>query len=430
MCLVSLNLRSMSIGVAPVLSLIREDFAISYAQAGVLFALPIAMMGVWAEPGRRLVDRLGPWRAVALSLALIVIGGGLRAVVPDYWPLLLLTGVFGAGIGLAQPSLPRLVAQWFPTRRALATGIYSAGLTGGAVIAASVTAPLLPVMGALSWRGTCLVWAAFACLSLIVWVACGPRGEPNPPGPPSLPGKGGAGSAGDGAAEGAPTPGAAGTEASAGPANTSAPPSFVGKGAGGLGNPPPVWRDKLAWLIALLFLLQSLAFYQLNGWLPSYYQELGLSLGAASVPLAVFNLASLPCNLLASYWSDRVGRRRPFVALAGLLLLAGMAGLLLAPLQPAWLWAALIGGGIGVAFTMALALPTDLLDPRRAGPTVSLMFTVGYTGAIVSPLLAGVLRDALGSFEVAFLPTVATGLGMLVIALALPETARGLNPAH
>jgi cyanate permease len=58
------------------------------------------------------------------------------------------------------------------------------------------------------------------------------------------------------------------------------------------------------------------------------------------------------------------------------------------------------------------------------------MFTVGYTGAIVSPLLAGVLRDALGSFEVAFLPTVATGLGMLVIALALPETARGLNPAH
>jgi cyanate permease len=109
------------------------------------------------------------------------------------------------------------------------------------------------------------------------------------------------------------------------------------------------------------------------------------------------------------------------------MLLAGMAGLLLTPLYPAWLWTALAGGGIGIVFTLALALPTDLLDPRRAGPTVSLVFTVGYGGALVSPLLAGVLRDALGSFTLALLPTVATGFAMLATTLALPETARGLR---
>jgi CP family cyanate transporter-like MFS transporter len=401
MCLVSLNLRSVSIGVSPVLPLVREDFAVSYALAGVLFALPIAMMGLWAEPGRRLVERWGPWRAIALSLTLLVLGGGLRALAPDYWVMLGLTALFGAGIGLAQPSLPRLVAQWFPTRRAWATGVYSAGLTGGAVLGASLTALLLPAMGVLSWRGTCLVWAAFATLSLAAWLALGPRRGPPPLTPLSK------------------TRGVSG----GGP---SSPPSRIGRGAGGAGA-TPIWRDRVAWLITLLFLLQSMGFYQLVGWLPSYYQELGLSLEAASVPFTVLNLASLPCGLLASYLSDRVRQRRPFIAAGALMLLAGMAGLLRTPLHPAWLWTALAGGGIGIVFTLALALPTDLLDPRRAGPTVSLVFTVGYGAALVSPLLAGVLRDALGSFTLALLPTVGTGVAMLATAFALPETARGLR---
>src|SRR5579883_2331144 len=384
MCLVSLNLRSVSVGVSPVLPLIRQDFAVSYALAGVLFALPIAMMGLGAEPGRRLVDRAGPWRAISLSLALIGVGGGLRALAPNFWAMLALTALFGAGIGLAQPSLPRLVAQWFPTRRAFATGVYSAGLTGGAVVGASLTALLLPALGALSWRGTCLLWAALAILSLVAWLALGPRRDATPPGPPSRQGKGER----DGS----------------------------GRGARGVG-PTPIWRDRVAWLITLLFLLQSMGFYQLVGWLPSYYQELGLSLEAASVPFTVLNLASLPCGLLASYLSDRVGQRRPFVAVGALMLLAGMTGL----------WTTLAGGGIGIVFTLALALPTDLLDPRRAGPTVSLVFTVGYGAALVSPLLAGVLRDAFGSFTLALLPTVGTALAMLATAFALPETARGLR---
>jgi CP family cyanate transporter-like MFS transporter len=170
-----------------------------------------------------------------------------------------------------------------------------------------------------------------------------------------------------------------------------------------------------------------MAFYQLAGWLPSYYLELGLSAAAASVPFAVFNCASLPAGLLVSYLSDRVRQRRPFVAAGALLILIGTVGLLLAPLQPAWLWAALVGGGIGSVFTMALALPTDLLDPRRAGPTVSLVFTVGYGVALVSPLLAGALRDALGSFTLTLLPVGAIGLAMLATTAALPETARGLR---
>jgi MFS transporter, CP family, cyanate transporter len=167
----------------------------------------------------------------------------------------------------------------------------------------------------------------------------------------------------------------------------------------------------------------------LSGWLPSYYRELGLSLEAASLPLALFNASSLPAGLLATYFSDRQHRRRPYLAAGGALVIAGTVGLVLAPLQPAWLWVSLAGAGLGMVFALALALPTDLLDAQRAGSTVSLVLTVGYGGGLLAPLLAGALRDALGSFTLALVPTTAVGLAILLATAMLPETARGLGGA-
>jgi MFS transporter, CP family, cyanate transporter len=402
--LVALNLRTLSIGVSPVLPLIRVDLGISYAAGGLLFALPVAIMGLGAVPGARLADRLGTWRAVALSLALLSLGGGLRAVAPGYGLMLALTVLFAAGIGLAQPSLPRLVREWFPQRRASATGVYTAGLVGGAVVAAAATGPLLSLLGAASWRGTCVVWAALAAASLVAWLGLGPRRGPPAPGPAGA------------------DPAAAG----------GLPPERAGEGSPGLPlalRDVPVWRDRIAWLITLVFLLQGLIFYQLTGWLPTYYLELGFDVEGAGLPLTLFNLAMLPVSLGVTYLSDRHGRRRPFLIGACLLFLVGMVGLLVSPLALWWLWCLAMGCALGAVFALALALPIDLLDARRAGATVSLVFTVGYTGALASPLVAGALRDALGSFTLAFIPTLGLGLVMLGLVLILPETGRGIRGA-
>src|SRR3712207_628922 len=115
---VGVNLRSGSIGVAPVLSLIRVDLDISYAEAGLLFALPVLFMGLCAAPGGHLADRQGNWRTITLGLVLLILGIGLRAVAPNYLTMLALTVLFSVGIGLVQPSLPRLVREWFPRQRA------------------------------------------------------------------------------------------------------------------------------------------------------------------------------------------------------------------------------------------------------------------------------------------------------------------------
>ena len=49
--------------------------------------------------------------------------------------------------------------------------------------------------------------------------------------------------------------------------------------------------------------------------------------------------------------------------------------------------------------------------------------------ALASPLFAGALRDALGSFTLAFVPTLGLGLVMLALVLILPETGRGIRGA-
>ncbi len=393
--LVAVSLRSVSIGVAPVLPLIRRDLGISYAEAGILFALPVAVMGLSAVPGARLADRLGTWLAIGISLALLALGGGLRAVAPGYAAMLGLTALFAVGIGLAQPSLPRLVRDWFPRRRASATGIYTAGLISGAILAAVATGPLVLWLGAASWRGTCVVWAGLAGASLVAWLMLGPRRGPGP-------------------LRSRPV------------AARTAPPAARDRTPAGLGT---VLRDRTAWLITLLFLLQGLIYYQLSGWLPTYYLELGLGVDAAGLPLTVLNVAMLPSSLGVPFLSDRYGRRRPFLVGACVLFLAGMVGLLVSPLAPWWLWCALAGGAIGAVFALALALPIDLLDAQRAAATISLVFTVGYTGALASPLLAGALRDALGSFALALVPALGLGVIMLALAVVLPETCRGIRGA-
>jgi CP family cyanate transporter-like MFS transporter len=390
--LVALNLRSVSIGVAPVLPLIRAELGISFAEAGALFSLPVVFMGLFAAPGSRLADRVGTRGAVTLSYLLLIAGGALRAWAPNYPTLLGLTAVFSTGIGLAQPSLARLVREEFPAHRATATGVYTTGFICGAIVAASATGPLLAALGPAGWRGTCLVWAGLAAISLLAWVGFAARPRPAP--------------------------------SSSGPEGRPSPRGGAGRQGAGAGY--SVWRDRVAWLIALFFLVQGMVFYTANGWLPSYYQELGMPLDRVGEPLALFNLAMLPVALCVAYLSDRVGQRRPFLLGGSLLFLGGHLGLLLAPLDPWPLWMITMGVGTASVFAIALVLPIDLLDPRRAAATVSLMLTVGYVGILLGPLALGVLRDLTGLFWVAWLPNVATSVAMLLLALALPETGRGL----
>jgi MFS transporter, CP family, cyanate transporter len=96
---------------------------------------------------------------------------------------------------------------------------------------------------------------------------------------------------------------------------------------------------------------------------------------------------------------------------------AGLAGVLIAPMAAPYLWVSLIGAGQGACF--ALGLNLMVLRTRRVHDTarVSAMAqSIGYTLCALGPLLVGLLHDATDSWT---LPLV------LLLALLVPQLVSG-----
>ena len=383
--LVAFNLRSGFIGLGPALPDLTLDLALTFSQASALVAVPTLMMGLMAVPGGALADRWGPARIIALGLTCVALGGGLRAVAPDFAPLVLFTVLFGAGIGLAQPSLPRLIRSWFPLRLGVTTGIYASGMIAGSITAASFTGPFLDRMAdPAAWRAPMAFWGALATIVLVSWL-------------------------------GIMRPWRATEPATVAPTLTAPPPTMAVHWS--------PWRDRGAWLAAMLFAAQGLVYYLLVAWLPAIYDEAGLDATSIAALFAVFNAATAPAILLFPSWSDRLRRRRPPIFVAALLLLVGVLGLLLAPLADPWrwLWPALAGAAVSGLFAMSLVLPADLAPSGYTGVTAGMVLGIGYAISALGPIIAGVVRDVTGSFAATLLLLPAMGLAMIALSVFVPE---------
>ncbi len=157
--LVAFNLRTGLIGVGQILPDVTDDLHLTHTESSLLVALPTALMGLSALPGGRLVDRFGARTILTIGLALVAVAGGLRAAASVFPMLVLLTALFGIGIGIAQPGLPRLGLALYPRNAGLATGVYAGGFFAGSVVASFLT----PVMMGFSdepsrWRIPLAVW--------------------------------------------------------------------------------------------------------------------------------------------------------------------------------------------------------------------------------------------------------------------------------
>jgi MFS transporter, CP family, cyanate transporter len=380
--LAAFNLRTGFIGLGPVLPNLGADLALSHTEASVLVAIPTLLMGLIAIPAGRMTDRDGPERTIALGLALVALAGGLRAVAPSFPWLVGLTILFGAGIGFGQTALPRLMRTHFPERFELVTGVYASGLICGSILSASITGPvLLRLMGEQAWRGPLGLWGAVALVGLIAWAALlRPWRSPRP----------------------------------------------LAATAADRGGPWSPWRSRGAWIVALLFAAQGLAYYLLIAWLPSIYGEAGLDQHEVALLFAAYNAATLPAILGFPILSGRLGARRPACLFASFLFVAGASGLLIAPLAHPWrwLWPPLAGAGVAGLFALALVMPADVSPRGRTGVAAGMVLGIGYAGSALGPVLAGAVRDLSGSFAVALALLPLIGVGMIVLSLVVPEIGR------
>jgi CP family cyanate transporter-like MFS transporter len=350
----------------------QRDLQFSYAQAGLLFSVPVLMMGLLAIPSGLIMARLGVKVVLLSSLILIGAGGGLRAFTSNAASLFAFTALTGAGIGLLQPALPRLVKDRFTGRSGVVTGLYSTGFTTGAIFGSALAVPvLLPLSGGLSWRGPFLVWSSIVWLTLLGWLFVG---------------------------------------------------GWSARARDSLAPFARVFRNRTCWLASGLFLAQSILFYILNSWLTSYYQTFGFSLAKAASTVALLSGGSIVGAFAGPALSDRTGRR-PALFAGAVGALIGIVGLILWPQQGFWLWPAIMGMATAVIFTVCLVVPVDAATSDEVGAFSGLMLTVGYSGVVVGPPLIGFLRDTTGSNFLGLLVMLAIALAQLGLAAIFPETA-------
>jgi MFS transporter, CP family, cyanate transporter len=369
LALTTFQLRSVIVGVAPVLPELRSDLHLSFSATGALTAIPVLGLGAAAVPGALLVNRFGARRVVGLAVLLLGAAGLLRLSPPLPYSLFLWTAALSLAVAVAQPAITVLIRDWFPGHIQQASNIYAMALGLGGLAGASLGVYLLAFGG---WRGTFVIWSALALLAALLWIVRAPgRGRPH-----------------------------------------AAEPAGLLRLA----------REWQVWHVALLFGSQSLAYYGGATWIPFLVR--GRGPGFLALVLFLFQAVSPPLSLALSALRAPWALSRLWYAAGGILLTAGNAALMLGSIDLAWLWAAVISLGTGMIFNGTIALPALLAHRRRdvAGYT-GLVLTAGYAFAFVGPLLGGFLLDRTHQVGSPFWVLTAAGVVAVLLGLTLPRGA-------
>lgn len=361
------------LAVNALLPTIQAELDLSFTVRSLVLALPFLSMAVFAIPGGYLADGHGIHLSVTLGGAIAIGGAGLRAVPGPPVVLLAAASLFGVGLGIVIPNLPKLVGTRYGAGRGgLATGIYSTGLIAGSVCGVYLTGPLADALG--SWRGALAVWAAAGAIVVAAWGLL-------------LPAEVAAGS----------------------------PTRLRYKG---------LLRRRELWLLAFLFAAGNASYFFLVGAYPQILTTRGLSLDEAVAQLALLIAVGVPAIFLAPVLSDRTGLRRPFLWGPHALI---AALLLVMPAVPRDILP-LVSVGLGFAemaiFALALLLPVDLFSADEIGRASGVVISVAYLGALLGPLGSGIAVDLVQTFDVTLIAFALLSVASVFAVVALPETGR------
>lgn len=364
--LVSLNLRAALTAVGPLIRDVRHGDGLSSAAAGLLAAAPLLAFGLVSPVGPRLATRFGLERTLVGAMLLLTTSLALRPL-PSVALLFVGTVGAGAGIAVANVLLPALVKRRFGSQATVVTGVYSVALGLGAALGAGLAVPSEGWLGG-SWRAALAVWALPALVAALVWLPL-PRTRPTP-------------------------------AAIASRARVN------------------LWRDRVAWNVTGFMALQSTLFYSTVAWLPEIYRHYGMSKATAGALLSVSLIVGIPTGFVVGALAGRLRDQRPIALVATLLTLGGFVGVLAAPTTAPWLWATLLGVGLGTSFALVLALfVLRAGDARHAAALAGMAQAISYTLAAIGPVAVGALHDAAGGWTAPL--TMLVGLAVADVFAAL-----------
>jgi CP family cyanate transporter-like MFS transporter len=231
-----------------------------------------------------------------------------------------------------------------PERAGVLTGAYSMSLVAGATVATFTAIPFADAFG--GWELALAIWALPAVAAALVWVPLAARAHDPVPAP--------------------------------------------------IGH--PLWRDPMAWSIAGLMGLQSMAFFSTITWLPEILESDGASEGYAGFLSGLTQLIQIAPAFAIPVLAARRPTQTHLLAVIVGTAFAGLLGVLLWS-GGAVLWMVILGIGQGGALGLGLILPVLRgRDPGQVAGMTAMSMGVGYLIASTGPALVGAVRDASGDW--------------------------------
>jgi CP family cyanate transporter-like MFS transporter len=381
--LIGLNLRAALGSVPPLLPHITADLHLSGTSQGLLTSVVIVFMGLSAPLGQRLGARLGPERALVVTLMLLAAGCVLRLAATSQAIFLGSSAVVGIGMGSSSALVPSLIALHVPRIRGFTMGLYSTGLALGVALAAWVALPTEQWLS--GWRPALALWGGFTALTALLWLALLPRLRHR---------------------TGAPA-----TE----PVVT---------------NHRLPWRSRTAWWVTWFMTANMVIGFSGLAWIAPFYVQHGVPDQQAALYFVVFQVVQLVAMLTLPWITDFTRDRRPMLALCVGASAAGIACLLLAPLPLAVPAMCLFGLGVGGGSTLALVLLVDTTSTQADAARLSgMVMLVAFLAGASGPALLGLLHDLTGSFVPGYATILLLTL-LLLLSVPVLRPGRSIDDEH
>ncbi|MEU5690203.1 MFS transporter [Actinosynnema sp. NPDC020468] len=370
--------------VAPVLPAYAKTFDVGTTAVSAIVSTFALVRLLFAPVSGRLVSRFGEPRTYVVGILIVAAGTAACGFATAYWQLLVFRSFAGVGSTMFTVAAVGLLIRITPApMRGRASGLWATGfllgniggpIVGAALVEVSVRLPFIAYAVALVIAALVVWW--FLRRSTLVSLDRGVETE-------SL---------------------------TVGQAFSS--PAYRAALASGFANGWAVFGVRIS--LVPLFVVEAL-----HG-----------SPALAGVSLSVFALGNASVLMVSGRLSDTLGRRP--MAMAGLLVSAvGTIWLGFSTGVPWFLVAsALAGVGAGLLNPPQNAVVADVIGAKaKGGPVLAAFQMVTDCGAIIGPLLAGVLVDHF-SYPVAFTLTGAIMLVALVFWVVAPETLPRTGDEH
>ena len=367
------------LAVAPLFPLIIEDYGVDNATVSLLVGAGALAVGVMNIPGGVLAARFG-WRRMTVAGGVLMSSTALSPFAESFAVLLALRLAFSVGAAICLGALPGAVMSWFPQRELpVVNGVNIVGQSLG--VTASVFAAAL-IADLLGWRGALSAFGFVALAGTIVFALLA-RDPARPAGAP-----------------------------------VRAPFSVADLRA--------AMRERSTLLLGLGFGGGAGAFIAFSSWLPTYYrQEFGFSLEQAGAAAAIPSFCGIFGSLLGSALPVGLGRRRPWIVLAGLTMPVTALGCIASDaafvLYPSL---ALFGLMAWLYVPSALTMPMELrgMTLERATVAVATVLAMVNVSGFLTPLLVGAMRDLGGGYAAGLAVCALLPSTLVVSGLLLPET--------